>query len=771
MIGIVVVSHSHALAIAAVDLAREMVEVAPPIAVAAGLGDTTFGTDAMAISEAIADVDSPEGVLVLLDLGSAILSTEMALEFVDPEVAERVRVSPAPLVEGLVAAVVTAATGGSLDEVDAEARQGLAGKTEHLGGAGEVVAASAPTDAGALVFTATIRNPHGLHARPAAALVAGLRGVDADVQISNATLGKGPVSARSLTRVATLGLRRGDELVASITGPDAGTALTRLGELASDDFGEVVAPSPAPPRASPPAAARGTGVQIVVGPARVELTTVDTSGYVAGHAVGEREKADQAFSEVRGHLVGLAVASGNADIFEAQAAILGDDDLADGVHEEIRQGLPATTAVERRFTEAASQFDTLADPYLRERGQDVRSLRRLLLLALLGTLAEPPAAGAASVLVTDELDAATASTLDLATTLGVITTTGGATGHGVIVATSRGIPVLTGRPGAATLHDGDPVAFDPLSKQAWLNPTPDQIHDLQVRSRQRSAEAADAAEHAHAPARTRDGRRIVVEANVASLADAVTGLASGAEGSGLVRTELLFGDLAVAPTPQEQADVFVAIGEALGGEMITIRTWDVGGDKPLAFLPQASEANPFLGERGLRTMRRVPDLFADQLRAIVLAGRRTPVRVMFPMVTEPAEVVWAREILASVVRELDAEPIPVGIMVEVPAAAVRASDFVDLIDFASIGTNDLTQYTTATDRGNGVVAHLARADAPAVLDLIAMTCAALAPTPVAVCGDLASDTTMTGTLISLGVSELSVRAPLVGLVKQAVRRA
>ncbi|HSN42882.1 MAG TPA: putative PEP-binding protein, partial [Propionibacteriaceae bacterium] len=409
------------------------------------------------------------------------------------------------------------------------------------------------------------------------------------------------------------------------------------------------------------------------------------------------------------------------------------------------------------------------DPYLRERGQDVRSLRRLLLLSLLGTLTDAPPTSEPSVLVVDELDAATASTLDPATTLGVVTTTGGATGHGVIVATSRGIPVLTGSPGAAALHDGDAVAFDPLTRQLWVDPTPEEILDLQQRATMRDAASTEASAHASEPARTRDGRRVVVEANIASLADATVGRASGAEGSGLVRTELLFGHLATAPTPQEQADVFVAIGEALGGEPITIRTWDVGGDKPLPFLAQSAEANPFLGERGLRTMRRVPDLFADQLRAIVLASTRTPVRVLFPMVTEPQEVEWARGILASVLHELDADPIPVGIMIEVPAAAVRAADFAPLIDFASIGTNDLTQYTTATDRGNGLVAHLARADSPAVLDLIRATCTALAPRPIAVCGDLASDTTMTATLVGLGVTELSVRAPLVGLVKQAVR--
>ncbi|HSN42984.1 MAG TPA: HPr family phosphocarrier protein, partial [Propionibacteriaceae bacterium] len=202
-----------------------------------------------------------------------------------------------------------------------------------------------------LTFTTTIRNPHGLHARPAATLVAGLRGLEADVLVSNLTLGKGPVSARSLTRVATLGLRKGDELVASFSGPDADLALARLRELAEDDFGESVTPPKAVLATTTPGTPTptGTGLQIVVGRARVELTTVDASTYEPGSPTIERGRVSVAITEVLDHLVRLAVTAGNADIFEAQATILGDDELVGAIDADIDAGHPATVAVERQL--------------------------------------------------------------------------------------------------------------------------------------------------------------------------------------------------------------------------------------------------------------------------------------------------------------------------------------------------------------------------------------------------------------------------------------
>jgi phosphocarrier protein FPr len=340
----------------------------------------------------------------------------------------------------------------------------------------------------------------------------------------------------------------------------------------------------------------------------------------------------------------------------------------------------------------------------------------------------------------------------------------------VIVASSRGIPVLTGRSEAKGVGEGTLIGIDPGPGTLWLDPDATTQQEIRRLSESRGQEAAAAATRSHEAALTTSGRRVLVEANIASLADAVAGAEAGADGSGLVRTEILFAQHTTSPDAATQAAALVEIGKALGAP-ITVRTWDPGGDKPLPFIVTEGEANPMLGERGVRAMRRYPDVFAEQLRGIVSAAREVPLRVMFPMVTEPDEVVWARSVLADVLAEHPDPPsLEVGIMVEVPAAALRADEFASLVDFASIGTNDLAQYTTAVDRGNGRVAHLSRPSS-AIWALIFMTCTAFGDKPVAVCGDLASDPDLTAILVGLGVSELSVRPPVVALVKEAVRRA
>lgn len=770
MIGIVVVSHSRALADAAVGLASEMVpeEARPAIQVAAGLDETTFGTDAAAIAEAVTAVDSPDGVLVLLDLGSAVLSAEMALEFVDPDTAGRVRLSPAPLVEGLVAAIVTASTGASLAEVAAEAESGLEAKIEHLGTDVAAVEPSAAPVAEGQVTEVVVRNPHGLHARPAAALVSGLRGLDATVLLRNDTLGKGPANARSVSKVAALGLLADHTLSATFSGPDADAARERFLALAATAFGESAEPvaEEAPAAQTDPAR---TGRQVVLAPALVRSGAVDTSSYVPGDPASETARLRAGLANVDTSLRSMAATAGpQRGIFEAQAALLDDPDLVDSLVADTSNGGSAVASVQIRFAAVAADFDALTDPYLRERAQDVRSLARQVLQALLGTH-DQASADDPHVLVVDELDAATAIALDPARTLGVVTTTGGATGHGVIVASSRGIPVVTGRREADGIGDGTLVGIDPGPGTLWLAPDESTQHQIRTLAETRAAEAREAARRSHDPALTSAGTRVFVEANVASLADAAAGADAGADGSGLVRTEILFAHLATAPDAATQAAALVAVGRALGGP-ITVRTWDPGGDKPLPFLSTAGEANPMLGERGLRAMRHYPEIFAEQLRGIVLAAREVPVRVMFPMVTEPDEVVWARSVLADVLAEHAAPPtVEVGIMVEVPAAALRSAELAPLVDFASIGTNDLAQYTTATDRGNGRVAHLSR-PSNAIWTLVGMTCAAFGDKPVAVCGDLASDPDLTATLVGLGVTELSVRPPVVGLVKDAVRK-
>ncbi|MCL2784674.1 MAG: PEP-utilizing enzyme [Propionibacteriaceae bacterium] len=490
---------------------------------------------------------------------------------------------------------------------------------------------------------------------------------------------------------------------------------------------------------------------------------MDISGYTAGGTLTETQRFEKAVGAVTDTLHRLADSSAT-DIYAVQELLLAD--AVPEVIQEINSGNSAVDAVTQRFTTAADQLETIDDPYLRARAQDQRGIMRMLLRALLGKEISPGLAR--GILILDELDPVTAGALDPWLCQGIITTSGGSTGHGAIVAQARGFALLTGKPEAHDIPEGTVVAIDPVANRLWINPTPSQIDELRGLQVRRQAEADEASRLAHEPALTQSGKRILVEANLASIQEAYDAGAAGAEGSGVVRTEILFGDWDHAPTIEEQAAAYIEIGKALNGGTITVRTWDPGGDKPLVFLPQDREANPMLGERGIRVMKRLPHLFEDQLSAILLASKEVSVRVMFPMITIEEEVVWARSVLADMEKRVGGE-IGVGMMVETPSAALRAADFLGLVDFISIGTNDLTQYTLAADRGNPIVASITHGDNTSVWDLIAMAARAFAGRSVAVCGDLASDPHAVSRLISLGVNELSVRTPLVGVIKQQVR--
>ncbi|MEU7815037.1 phosphoenolpyruvate--protein phosphotransferase, partial [Pseudonocardia sp. NPDC049154] len=376
-----------------------------------------------------------------------------------------------------------------------------------------------------------------------------------------------------------------------------------------------------------------------------------------------------------------------------------------------------------------------------------------------------------AVLVAADLTPAEAAVLDPEAVVGVVLAGGSATGHAAILLRARGIPAVMGAgPAVLDLAPGTPLALDGTAGRLVVDPSAEVRAVFGARLAQRAEQEAAARARADEPARTRDGVQILVGVNVG--ADAASAAGTGADLAGLVRTEFLFLDRAAPPDVDEQEAAYRAVAEALGGRRIVLRTLDVGGDKPLPYVPMPAEANPFLGVRGLRLALRRPDLLADQLRAIVRTAHATPVGVMFPMVTVPAELHAARAALdEAIAAEGRGRPpgLEVGIMVEVPAVALTAAAFAPDVDFLSIGTNDLTQYTLAAERGSAEVAALADPLSPAVLRLVDATCRGAGPTMVAVCGELAADPVAAPLLVGLGVRELSVAPPAVALVKQAVR--
>jgi phosphoenolpyruvate-protein phosphotransferase/dihydroxyacetone kinase phosphotransfer subunit len=779
-VGIVVVSHSRALAEAACELARRMLPGRQfRLAVAAGLEGDGFGTDAVRIADALRLVDSPSGVVVLMDLGSAVPSVGSALDLLDDDARGRVTLCAAPLVEGLLAASHAAAGGASRFEVAAEGSGALAVKQARLAAApaGELAAELVAELVGEFEVTAE----HGLHARPAAVLVHRVRALDARVLLSNLSTGGDPVPAGSLSKVATLGARRGHRVRVQASGPQARQALEQVLALAASGFDELPAPAaPAGPTDAPAMAALAASPGIAVGPSwSFRPATPDAALEAAsGDPAGQRQRLRAALEaaardvqRVRDRIAG-EVGGTEAAIFDAHLALLQDPDLLERVRGRIDAGDGAAAAWEAAIGRVEAELAALPEEYLRARAADARAVGDAVLGRLLGV--REAASDGEGVLIAADLTPAQAAGLDAGRVAGIVLAGSSPTAHTAILARARGIPaVVAAGAGVLDLPDGTTVALDGGSGQLVLAPDHAVLEGFRQRARQQRAGRQRAPARVAGEALTGDGVRVPVGANLGSLDDARAAAAEGADLAGLVRTELLFLGRRAAPGVEEQESTYLALAEALGGRRLTLRTLDSGADKPLPYVPMPAEANPFLGVRGLRLGLARPELLREQLLAIVRVARQTPVSVMFPMVSTLEELLAARQLLAAAVRsEGRGEPagMQVGIMVEVPATALKAAAFAPHVDFFSVGTNDLTQYAMAAERGNGAVARLADPLDPGVLRLIeAVSRGAGERATVGVCGELAAQEAAVAVLLGLGMRELSVAPQAVPGIKQAVR--
>ncbi len=798
MVGIVLVSHSGTLANGVRELAAEMAGPDVRLEVAGGLAEEgALGTDAVRVVEAIGRADSGDGVLVLMDLGSAVLSAETALDFLQPEQREHVLLCEAPLVEGAVAAAVAAKLGESLADVAKEARGGLQGKTAQLG-AGEPSSAgpgeaSAPLEEG-LTLRLDIRNPLGLHARPAARFVQTAAGFDANVQVMNLTSGRGPASGRSLNGLATLGIRQGHEILVSAHGAQAAAALDALAGLAGRDFDEEAAP-PAPPTpvrsavSAPDAGNALTGLPgapgIVSGPARhFHLVDPEIPTGSSGDPEAEWEALKGALEHVRAEIraardsVAAQAGEYSAAIFDAHLLFLDDEALLEPARRAIFEaGRNAAEAWHDAAEAVAADYRGLDDEYLQARAEDLTGVARQVVAALTGNTAAATLTAPGIVVAADLTPADTAS-LDRELAVGIATAAGSPTSHSAILARSLGIPAAVGLgEGLLSVPEGTELLMDGDAGIVHVEPVEELAAEYKERAaaREQSARAARAA--AAESAVTRDGRRIEVVANIGSPDDVPTAVENGAEGVGLLRTEFLFLERESMPSEDEQVRAYKSIAKALAGRPLILRTLDVGADKPLPYLPLTAEANPFLGVRGIRLALERPELLETQLRAVLRTAVEYPLKVMFPMVAALDEYRQAKAVLAKVRVELEQagaptpEELEVGVMIEVPAAALAAEQFAPEVDFFSLGTNDLTQYTMAAERGNPSVAGLADGLHPSVLRLIRIVAEAADEHGkwAGVCGELASDPVAVPVLVGLGIAELSANAPAIPAVKQAVR--
>ncbi|MEU5877355.1 phosphoenolpyruvate--protein phosphotransferase [Spirillospora sp. NPDC047279] len=525
-----------------------------------------------------------------------------------------------------------------------------------------------------------------------------------------------------------------------------------------------------------PSVLRGAGVSpgVGAGPVRAVAGAVpepERGSRHAGDAAAETERALGALAAVADDLESRGVRAAEAgnkegqDVLNAQALMARDPGLADGVKAKVAEGAAAARAVFEAFG-VYREMLAGAGEYLAARVTDLddirdRTVARLLDLPMPGV----PESDEPFVLVARDLAPADTAVLDPALVVAFVTEEGGPTSHTAIIARTMGVPAVVALPGATDLADGTTVLVDGAAGTVQVDPSESEVASA------RSAASAQAAVLAEAtgPGATKDGHKVPLLANIGGPKDVEAALANGAEGVGLYRTEFLFLDRSDPPSAAEQEDAYRRVLEAFPDGRVVVRTLDAGADKPLAFLPPpGDEPNPALGERGLRLMRVHPDVQAAQLSALAraAAGQTAKLEVMAPMVTDADEAAaFARACRAAGIEHP-------GIMVEVPAAALRARDLAPEVEFFSLGTNDLTQYACAADRQIGGLAHLQDPWQPAVLDLIAITAQAAADAgkSCGVCGEAGGDPALACVLIGLGVTSLSMSAPSLPLVRAALAR-
>ncbi|MCF1488564.1 phosphoenolpyruvate--protein phosphotransferase [Pseudomonas sp. AA27] len=630
---------------------------------------------------------------------------------------------------------------------------------------------------------ARVAHHGGLHARPAALLRQTAQGFQCHAVLRFA---EREADLNSLVAVMGLGVGEGAEVELICTGPDSQAALQALIAAVQTASAGERRTTHAPTSAATPKPNAEPGVLngacaapgLALGP----LARLDGISLPADS--GDNDPAEQhqalntALAEVR-HAIDRDwrhLPRGQEDaaaILEAHLALLDDPALLGDARQHIAGGVAASHAWSRAIETQCQVLRSLGNPLLAERANDLYDLQQRVLRALLGETRQlrlPPAA----IVVAHELTPSDLLLLARHDVAGLCMAAGGATSHVAILARARGLPCLVAVGEALLdLPAGTPLVLDADQGRLETQAAPQRLAEVHCHLQQRREIRQRQQAAAQQGARTRDGQLIEVAANVASAEEAAQALAQGADGIGLLRSEFLFIDRPTAPDEAEQRNAYQAVLDAMAERPVIIRTIDVGGDKQLDYLPLPAEANPVLGLRGIRLGQVRPELLDQQLRALLQVSPQRRCRIMLPMVTEVDELIAIRQRLDRLAAELGVTArAELGVMIEVPAAALLAERLAEHADFFSIGTNDLSQYTLAMDRDHAGLA--ARVDAlhPALLRLIELTCQGAAKHGrwVGVCGALASDPLATPVLVGLGVAELSVSAPQIGEIKALVRQ-
>jgi len=638
----------------------------------------------------------------------------------------------------------------------------------------------------------------GLHARPASVFVGLAKEFRSDVRVYHD--GK-TANGKSMVSMLRLGVERGGVITITADGPDSAKAIEILRNAVAEGLGEeeeaqptqpsdAVADQPGLPpaevqeaREDAPGLIHGIAAAPGIGIAPIYQLRKDPQAVIERHAVdakAERSDLDHAIDRAGAELeelhrtINQRAGEAEARIFLAHREFLEDPDLIEAArfridHDEESAAFAWREAVEERATELAA----LDDPLVAARAADLRDVgarvMRLLVRTSEGAMSLPDHE---IILVAEDLNPSDTAALNPDLVKGICTALGGPNSHTAILARSLDIPAVVGC-GRAVLElaPGMTAVLDGSSGTVLPDPDAGLLEQARQELGKAGFRRSEMVEAAYRPAITVDGHRVEVAANIGAVPEAGRTVEAGGEAVGLLRTEFLFQDRTDPPDEEEQFEAYRTMAQALGGLPLIVRTLDAGGDKPLPYISMAHEDNPFLGQRGIRLSFAMPDLFRSQLRAILRAASHGEIKIMFPMITSVPEFRRARRMVEEIRQELDAPEIDVGIMVEVPSSAVMADILAREVDFFSIGTNDLTQYTLAMDRGNPALAKEADGLHPAVLRMIDQTVRAAHGEGkwVGVCGNLAADPAAAAILIGLDVDELSVGIPNIPGLKAQIR--
>lgn len=637
--------------------------------------------------------------------------------------------------------------------------------------------------------------PNGLHARPATEWAETARRFAARIRVRH---GAEAADARNLISLLQLGLKAGETITVSADGPDAADALSTLKIVLSglsarekDEARKAEAKRAAAaaagawvPQDGPdvvegvsasPGLAIGRLHRMLAGPVVIADTAVDlaTAADRLHDALARAREQLRALADDTARRLGEA----DAGIFRAQAELLNDPGLITLASQKLVEGHGLAWSWNAAIEETAGQLLSVGNAVLAGRATDLRDVGHRVLALIDPAFARPTPAEVppGTILIADDLTPTDTAGLDPERIAGLVTAQGGPTSHTAILARTLGLPAVVGAGAAlARLPEDGEAIIDGSTGRLYLAPTAQDLASARAWIEGEHAKRAKAAEARALPAKTRDGHQVAIGANINLAEQAAFALEQGAEGVGLMRTEFLFLERGDSPSEEDQYRAYSEMSRAMGGRQLVIRALDIGGDKQVSYLDLPREENPFLGVRGARLLLRRPELLVPQLRALYRAAKDgADISVMFPMITSAAELLSLRETCAQIRADIGAPEVPLGIMIEVPSAALMAQELAQHADFFSIGTNDLTQYTLAIDRQNPVLAPEADSLHPAVLRLIERTVAGAHAHGrwVGVCGGIAGDAFGAALLAGLGVDELSMTPRDIPAVKDALRSA